>query len=211
MDPNSFRMYMAAASAGLGLPAIGAAYEGGYYAGLISQNADGVATHALIVCQKNKEEEKRWKLSQSSTTGTDSTYDGAANTANMTTSSHPAALYCAILSTGGYSDWYLPALYELEIAYYNLKPTTTSNDTSDGSNSYAVPARASNYTTSDPGQTSVSLFQSSSDQSFDTDRYWTSTQESDSKAYGIRFSDGRQVTNFKTGNRIVRPFRKVAL
>jgi len=202
---------MAAASAGLGLPAIGAAYEGGYYAGLISQNADGVATHALIVCEKNKEEEKRWKLSPSSTTGTDSTYDGAANTANMTNFSHPAALYCATLSTGGYSDWYLPALYELEIAYYNLKPTTNNNNTSFGSNSYAVPARASNYTTSDPGQTSVSLFQSSSDQSFDTDRYWTSTQDSTTDAYGIRFSDGRQVTNSKTQNRSVRPFRKVAL
>ena len=217
MDPNSFRMFMAASDSGLVLPAIGAAFQGGYYAGSISQNADGTATHALIVCDKDKEVSRQFKTTQTSTTGIDSTYDGASNTTSMDDSSHPAAQYCAGLSTGGYSDWYLPALYELEIAYYNLKPSTDSNNTSFGSNSFAVPARTSNYTTSNPGQTSVSIFQAGGDanESFDTDsatyRYWTSTQESATDAYGIRFTDGRQVTNGKTATRSVRPFRKVAL
>jgi hypothetical protein len=39
----------AAGNQGIVLPAIGAAYEGGFFAGTISHTADGVATHALIV------------------------------------------------------------------------------------------------------------------------------------------------------------------
>ena len=35
--------------AGIILPAIGSAYEGGFFAGTISHTANGVATHALIV------------------------------------------------------------------------------------------------------------------------------------------------------------------
>ena len=43
-------MFMgAAADTGIVLPAIGASYEGGFFAGTISHNADGVATHALII------------------------------------------------------------------------------------------------------------------------------------------------------------------
>jgi hypothetical protein len=46
-----------------------------------------------------------------------------------------------ISSIGGFTDWYLPARYELDIAYFNLKPSTQANDTSWGSNVYSVPQR----------------------------------------------------------------------
>jgi hypothetical protein len=36
---------------------------------------------------------------------------------------HPAAQFCVNLSIGGFTDWYLPARYELDIAYFNLKPS----------------------------------------------------------------------------------------
>jgi hypothetical protein len=36
------------------------------------------------------------------------------------------------LSIGGHTDWYLPARYELDIAYFNLKPGTRVNDTQAG-------------------------------------------------------------------------------
>jgi hypothetical protein len=39
----------AAGNQGIVLPAIGAAYEGGFFAGAISHTADGVATHALML------------------------------------------------------------------------------------------------------------------------------------------------------------------
>jgi hypothetical protein len=31
---------------------------------------------------------------------------------------HPAAEFCVNLSIGGHTDWYLPARYELDIAYF---------------------------------------------------------------------------------------------
>lgn len=225
MDPTSFRMFMAAASAdsGIVVPAIGAAFQGGYYAGSISQNADGTATHALIVSDKSVEVSRQYRTTNNESTDAKSTYDGAANQSGNTGTAHPAFNYCANLTEGGYSDWYLPALYELEIAYYNLKPSSDSNNTSYGSNSYAVPSRSSNYSSSSPGQTSVTAFQySSGSECFHgsnatgdgtEDRYHTSTEfTSDStRNLHIRFQDGRQDDDPKTRTRKVRPFRKVEL
>ena len=160
----------------------GDSYEGGYFAGFISQTGDGNATHGLIIAPAasgyNGGTKLQWKTTSDSTTGTGSSYDGAANTANMSNTSHPAANYCANLSINGYTDWYLPARYELEIAYYNLKPTTTNNvtDSNTDSNPYAYPAARGSYTTSDPSQTSVSAFQSGGTEAFEADDHWTSTQ-----------------------------------
>lgn len=222
MDPTSFRMFMAAASAE-GLPAIGAAYGGGYYAGSISQNADGVATHALVVSDKSVEVSRQYRTVNVGSTDAKSTYDGAANQSSNTGTDHPAFYYCANLTEGGYSDWYLPSLYELEIAYYNLKPSSDSNNTSYGSNSYAVPSRSSNYSSSSPGQTSVTAFQypsgsecfhgSNATGDGTEDRYHTSTEMSSDSTRNlhIRFQDGRQDDDPKTRTRKVRPFRKVAL
>ena len=136
----------AAGAGGLVLPNIGDAFEGGFFAGLISHTANSVATHALIVAPRatgasgtnyTLTTNYQWKTANTTTTGTTSSFDGAANTAAMVTAgiaSHPAAQFCVNLSIGGYSDWYLPARYELDIAYENLKPTTDSNDTSWGIN-----------------------------------------------------------------------------
>jgi hypothetical protein len=79
---------------------------------------------------------------------------------------HPAAQFCENLSIGGYSDWYLPARYELDIAYENLKPTTASNNTSWGINPYSVPERTVNRTAGAPAQTSVAAFQSGGAEAF---------------------------------------------
>ena len=223
MDPTSFRMFMAASDSGIVLPAIGAAFKGGFYAGLISHTQNGVATHALIVSDKSVEVERQYNTSRTSSTSALSTYDGAANQSGNTGTDHPAFNYCANLTEGGYSDWYLPALYELEIAYYNLKPTSDSNNTSFGNNLFAVPRRTDSYTASDPGQTSVTLFRyPAGDESFhgststsegQEDRYHTSTEfTSDStKNLHIGFQDGTQNDIPKTRTYRVRPFRKVAL
>lgn len=216
MDPLTRAMFMGSAGAGIVLPEIGAAFQGGYYAGLISYTADGVATHALIVAPAasgyNGGSTMQWKTSDTSTAGTSSLYDGAANTANMTNASHPAANYCAGLTIDGYSDWYLPAIYELEIAYYNLKPTTDSNNTSYGINAYAVPARGSNYTAGDPAQTSVTAFQSGGAEAFVALSHWSSSESSSTEAWRKTFSVGVQTSNFvKTNSFNVRAFRKLAL
>ena len=204
--------------------AIGDAYQGGFFAGYISHTANGVATHALIVAPAatgatgtgyTLTTNKQWKTSNTTTAGTTSTYDGAANTAAMVTAgiaSHPAAQFCTGLSIGGYTDWYLPAYLEMDIAYYNLKPTTDSNDTSYGVNAYSVPARGSNYTAGTPAQTTVTAFKTGNSEAFVGGFHWSSTEFSFNGAWALVFSDGLQDPRSKSGDfSCVRAFRKLAL
>jgi hypothetical protein len=156
----------AAAGVDTGL-AIGEAYEGGFFAGYISHTADSVATHALIVAPAATgasgtgytiTTNLQWKTTNTTTAGTASSFDGAANSANMNNASHPAAQFCEGLSIGGYTDWYLPARYELEIAYENLKPPQVATTLLWGINAYSVPERTVNRTAGTPAQTTVAAF-----------------------------------------------------
>jgi hypothetical protein len=129
----------------------------------------------------------------------------------MNNASHPAAQYCEGLSIGGYSDWYLPARYELDIAYENLKPTTASNNTSWGINPYSVPERTVNRTAGAPAQTSIAAFQAGGAEAFVADGHWSSTEGSATSAWIPIFNDGIQVTGSKDSSAYVRAFRKFAL
>jgi hypothetical protein len=205
-------------------PEIGEAYEGGFFAGYISHTADGVPTHALIVAPAATGASGtgypittmlRWKTTLTFTANTNSPFDGAANTAAMVTAgiaNHPAAQFCVNLSIGGYSDWYLPARYELDIAYENLKPTTDSNNTSWGINDYSVPKRTVNRTAGAPTQTSVSAFQSTGAEAFRV-WHWPSTESSTTAAFSFLFDTGQQGGGDKTDTSFarVRAFRKLAL
>jgi len=193
---------------------IGQFYQGGYFAGYISHTANSTATHGLIVAPKETGESSslQWKTTTTTTSGTDSEYDGAANTASMSDANHPAANFCAGLTIGGYSDWYLPAIFEIDIAYFNLKPTTTSNNTDSGENPYSVPERTVEYTAGNPTQTSVSIFQSGGSQAFvSASEYWTSLQADATFSYFISFDDGSYDVETKTTSLYVRAFRKFAL
>jgi hypothetical protein len=207
------------------LPSIGDAYEGGFFAGFISHTADGNPTHGLIVAPRatgatgtgyTLATDLAWKTSNTTTTGTTSPFDGAANTAAMVTAgiaSHPAANFCVGLSIGGFSDWYLPARFELDIAYENLKPDTTANNTSWGINDYSVPKRTVNRTSGDPAQTSIAAFQSTGAEPFVAATHWSSTEASASNAWGLVFNNGDQGTigGSKVSTNRVRAFRKFAL
>lgn len=210
MDPIARAMFMGSAAAGGFDPntPIGTSIEGGFFAGLISHTANGVATHALIVAP-NSTGLITSERNNSSLTGANSVYDGAYNTA-LISSTSAVASFCAGLSIGGYTDWYLPANAEYEIAYYNLKPTTDSNSTSYGTNAYAVPARASNYTTGNPAQTSVSAFQSGGSEAF-SGEFHCSTEFDSSNCYRFGFTDGQNGTVAKASRENARAFRKVAL
>jgi hypothetical protein len=163
---------------GAAIPDIGAAYEGGFFAGQIGTG--GVATHNLVVAPLSSgQTSDQWKTSNTSTSGTSSDIDGPANTAAQIAAgaaSHPCADFCNNASIGGFSDWYMPAKNELEVCYFNLKPTTTSNNTSSGINPNAVPARASNYTSGNPAQTSAAAFQTGGAEPFVAVYYWSSTE-----------------------------------
>lgn len=156
-------------------------------------------------------------------------WDGlSAQRALMPNTDFEAFDYCAGLAyqDDEGSEWYLPALDELEVCYRNLKPTTSSNQTGDraggdfpggtvdyGDNPSSDPA-GDPYTTGDPAQTSVTAFQAAGDEAFvaPSDYYWTATWYSSSFAWVQRPDDGDQNVGSQggTGQR-VRPVRRVVL
>jgi hypothetical protein len=208
---------------------IGEPFGGGYFAGYISHTADGSPTHALIVAPRatgatgtgyTLTTNLTWKTATTTTAGTTSPFDGAANTAAMVTAGiadHPAANFCVGLSIGGFTDWYLPSRLELEIAHFNLKPTSLANNTSAGVNAYSVPARAISYTTLYPSQTYLAAFQSGSSEAFSsTFFHWSSTEINASTAWRLSFGQnnagsGEQLNAAKNGVFAVRAFRRIAL
>lgn len=206
---------------------IGTSMEGGFFAGYISHTANGVATHALILSPKTaggsgggypNATDRAWKTINTDTPNTNSLYDGVANTNAMDAAGlalHPNASFCRGLSIGGYTDWYMPAILEFDIAYYNLKPTTTANNTSYGTNIYAVPPRNSNWLSGGPPtQTTLALFQSGGAEELVNSLHWSSTQSSATTGIWMNFQDGQQLggNNAKDqGGFRARAFRRVAL
>ena len=189
---------------------IGQAYGGGYYAGQISTTGDGVADYYLIIGPvATAQTTLRWKTTNTDSPGTDSLVNGTLNTNNMNDSSHPAAQFCKGLTVGGFTDWYLPALYELEICYYNLKPSITNNVTNTGNNPNAVPPRNFQYTSGTPAQTAVTLFQTGSVEAFTEGFYWVSTQSTVTNAPIRSFSNGQQSSTSKNNSRQLRAMRRV--
>lgn len=202
---------------------IGQPLGGGYFAGYISHTANGISTHALIVSPKSTGEFSvlRLKTSNTPTTGTNSRFDGYLNTSNMDGLTHPAAAFCKGLTIGGYTDWYLPAIDELQIAYFNLRPSTTNNSTFHGINSYSVPVITSNYTTTIPPQTPLSIFQTGGSEvlswqgNLDGYTMWSSTQGptfGDTTNFVFDFIGGDYNDSGSKTNAInVRAFRKIAV
>jgi hypothetical protein len=193
---------------------IGQAFGGGFYAGQISTAGNGVANFYLVVApvSSGQNNSRQWKTTNTSTAGTSSVIDGPTNSSNMNNASHPAAQFCEGLTIGGFSDWYLPAKNELEVCYYNLKPTTDSNDTDSGANTNAVPSRASNYTAGTPAQTSAVDFQAfTGTEAFSINTYWTSTEYDSTFAWQQFFFSGFQAFGGKTTNLFVRAVRRVAV
>jgi hypothetical protein len=201
---------------------IGEPFGGGYFAGYISHTADGNPTHALIVAPRatgatgtgyTLTTNLAWKTANTTTAGATSNFDGAANTAAMVTAGiadHPAANFCVNLNIGGFTDWYFPARYELDIAYFNLKPSTTANDPSWGTNIYAVPQRNSNWTSAYPTQTALTAFNTSAE-AFIASDHWSSTGSTATEAWFLFVNSGQQDDALKAIPTRIRAFRRIAL
>ena len=194
---------------------IGQAYQGGYYAGQISTAGNGIADYNLVVgpAASAQSSSKQWKNANTATTGADSVIDGPQNTADIVADGnstvYPAAHFCNDLVIGGFSDWYMPAKNELEVCYYNLKPTTQVNNTSYGINANAVPARASNYTSGTPAQTSATDFKDTGAEDFEAGLYWSSAEGSATGAWAQYFSSGFGGVDDKFASNRVRAIRRV--
>jgi hypothetical protein len=117
---------------------------------------------------------------------------------------------------GGYTDWYVPAKNELEVLYYYFKPNSTGtqpNDTTSGSNPNAVSPEpiSTNYTASNPAQTTATAFQGSNAQAFSTADYWSATENANPiLAWQQNFSGGLQAGVGKISANSARAIRRVA-
>jgi len=200
------------------VPAIGSALGGGFFAGQISTAGNGIADYNLVVGPAASAQTStiQYKNVNTDTPGINSLIDGPQLTADAVADGnatvYPAAHFCNDLVIGGFSDWYLPARNELEVCYFNLKPTTQSNSTSYGINVNAVPARASNYTTGTPSQTSATDFRSTGAEDFLlTNRYWSSTKVSALGVICQYFNDGYGAEYGKINVFNLRAIRRVAV
>ena len=193
---------------------IGDAYQGGFFAGQI--NVSGTKYNLVVSPKASGEAIKAWGVYGVST-GQTSVINGPTNSANEAAlgASYEAATFCEGLTIGGYSDWYLPAKNELEVLYYNLKPTTDANNTSSGSNANAVSPEpiSTNYTSGSPAQTSAGIgFRTGETDAFASNQYWSSTEEVGAGYAWIQyFLNGIQNYNFNIYSYYVRAVRRVAV
>lgn len=196
---------------------IGQPYGGGYYAGKIAVNGGGVATHYLIVAPKSTGEAANilWGPDEV-TTGITSAINGPTNSAALSAlgTSYAAARFCENLVIGGYSDWYLPAKNELEVLYYNLKPTTNDNNINSGSNPNAVSPEpiSTKYSSTSPSQTADGIgFRTGEENAFSSTFYSASSEINLYRTDCQYFPTGTQTSNSKPDPVYVRAVRRIAL
>jgi hypothetical protein len=218
MDPNTRLFAMGAAGQAVAIPDIGGFFEGGYVAGYISDTANGTPTRVLIVAPKSGGEitSVQYKTTTAGDTNPPSQNSvyGKLATDFFTGTTYPAFNWAKGLSINGYTDWYIPAKNELEILYRNLKPTTTSNNTSSGANANGVTGATANYTSGSPAQTSVTAFQTGNSEAFASASYWSSSESSGNTAAALEqtFSDGSQsASRGKVSSIYARAIRSVSI
>lgn len=242
----------------IALNLIGAPVVGGFYAGLIdtikgdiqTSPADAYQTglrYALIVGPKALEGgrgtgtgDKRWYTSNTGTNNdartrwngleatnaildlNDSDYEAHDHIADVRASDPPPA-------TPGGSDWYMPAMDELEVLYRNFKPNNADNDERTFSGTFPGSQTGGTNPSSDPqgapyvndpripDETLLALFkQSGGAETLDQLRYWSATEASDDRAWRQGFTlagfEGFQDNFTKTATfASVRPVRRVVL
>jgi len=225
---------------------IGTAVNGGFLAGVIDTVAGTIDSqddyqtgerYALVVAPKSLEAGPgpQWDANiRSGEVGSFTRWDGLSSTDSILAKNDPSyEAFEHIRSirssnpppSDGGSDWYLPAMDELEICFRSFKPQIFDNAT--GNNTAPFPGsqdigfnpssdpNGSAYTaTGEPFQTSVTAFQDGNSEVF-PESCWTSTDADTAVGEAWRqffISNGFQgPTNKDSASRFVRPVRRVPL
>jgi hypothetical protein len=113
--------------------AIGQVYAGGIIAYIFQSGDNGYVagqTHGLIIPTSISTSTYQWGCYGTSISTSSSLGAGNSNTINIAGScgSSSAAYYAYYLSTGGYSDWYLPSYAELQKIYSNKSSLSIPNN-----------------------------------------------------------------------------------
>lgn len=196
---------------------IGDFWQGGYYFGRV---LDGGKYYYLILAPVVSDDGQLGYKKSTSFQNTKDTLPVATITKvsgpsaskslqDLSAANFPATNLCESLTINGYDDWYLPALHELELAYYMLKPTADKSVTA----TYTVNLDAypphSDYAIDPPKQTMLPLFKSGGTQALATaNNYWTSTSK-DIDVYTINMQTGEQITQAVASLASVRAIRRV--
>ena len=229
---------------------LGAPVAGGLYAGLIDTikgdiiAADAYQTgerYALIVSPQSLEAGPglRWFTSrEGDANGADTRWNGLEATNSILALEDPefeAHGHIASVrssdpapATPGGSDWYMPAMDELELLYRNFKPNNADNFTDNNSATFPGTQVQGTNPSSDPNGiayengpripdvTYLEAFKQSAAESLSQSRYWSTTWASTDRAWHHVFTDsgseGLQNSFGKDNTRAtVRPVRRVVL
>nr|WP_231849022.1 DUF1566 domain-containing protein [Paramagnetospirillum magneticum] len=162
------------------VPALGTPMAGGFFGGV---SRDG--TWIIVSPKAEGESVLAWKTTMTASPGAMSFVDGLANTRDIADADHPAAAFCAALRIGGFDDWHLGSLDDMQTLMRNLMPLSGGN----------------------PAQTAVEAFQEGGAEAFEATWHWTSTQDRPGYAWLQDFGDGHQDfygKDFRTRVRAVR-------
>jgi hypothetical protein len=191
------------------MPAIGTFIHGGYFVGQI--RVEGTL-YGLVMAGAAGEVSGRWHSSAGKIEGVLSRRDGRENTIDMDAAGSKLAARVLALNINGFSDWYIPAVDELEIAYRNFKPSTTSNWPGHGVNKNSVPMGDA-YTDDSPAQTTVTALVEDEADALVPAWYWSSTQYAayPTNAWGQVFDFGTQDGYHESSSGRARAFRRFAI
>jgi hypothetical protein len=127
---------------------------------------------------------------------------------------HPLFEWVRSLNIDGHTDWYIPARWEANILYRNLKPTTDTNNLTGHptNNPYGITGQTGSFTSTVPAQTSVAAFQAGGAEAFIAVGHWTATQDGAdlNLVYVQSFGNGYSFFTLKSSGGASRAIRRVA-
>lgn len=137
--------------------------------------------HGLVVSLTNLTREAEWGDKEKDIESCESSWDGRANTTAImfaTRDTTKAAGLCDAYVSQGFEDWYLPAIYELQVLNTNL---------------FTVERALSEIPNADPVEMNL---------------YWSSTESNTASAWFFSFYDSKPTNYYdKTSKTLVRAVR----